>query len=142
MKRTGIVLVMLVLMGLACNLTESSGEAAQTPGAPGPQEVGQLQMTPAQFADGWYRLPTDQPVTISWPEAPPGAVQVTFYLTPTGTGTADAQAAIGSDTNLGDGASLSWLVPSGGFGAHLHAVAYDGNGGRIIASHMSQVYAE
>lgn len=122
---------------------QSTGQGMDvTSTALGLQEIGQLVLTPSPFADGWHRLSAGQMVTLTWPEAPPDTARVTFYLTPTGTGTADAQSPIGTDANPGDGASLTWQVPSGGFSAHLQAVAYDAAGRRISASRLSQVYAE
>ncbi|MBN2470284.1 MAG: LysM peptidoglycan-binding domain-containing protein [Anaerolineae bacterium] len=107
---------------------------------PQPQEIGLLSLEPGEYADGWVRLPAGEAVTIRWAEAPASATLVHFYITPTGTGTADARTVIGTDGSLGDGAEMVWQAQ--GAGGHLHAEATDADGRVVLRSEPVNVYAE
>lgn len=107
---------------------------------PQPQAIGMLSLEPGEYADGWVRLPAGEAITIRWAEAPTSAMLVHFYLTPTGTGTADAKTAIGTDGSLQDGAEMVWQAP--GAGGHLHAEATDASGRVVLRSEPVNIYTE
>lgn len=89
---------------------------------PGGQR-NQLTIAPALGLDGsFYRLAPGSTVTITWPDAPVGALRVDFTLAPTGTGTGQQAQTIGSDLNPADGSAISWGVSISGTG-HIQGVA-------------------
>jgi len=100
-----------------------------------PVEEGQIFITPATEADGWYALTPGQTVTILWQGATTlnQAVAVEFYMAPTGTGTYDARQLLGTDNIPSDGAGISWQVAPDGFSAHIWAEAV-GGGNILVAS--------
>lgn len=73
------------------------------------------------LAGGAYVLQPGATVTITWPDAPPGALRVEFRLYPSGTDAGPGQL-IATDPSAADGAAAVWLVPQGILG-HLQAAA-------------------
>lgn len=90
--------------------------------------------------EGHYTLEAGRTVNLSWPDAPENATSIDFLLTPTGTGTADAEQVIATDYQPTDGQGATWQVP-GGIWAHLHAEAHLPDG-RTVNSQIVNVYAE
>ncbi|MBI5961420.1 MAG: LysM peptidoglycan-binding domain-containing protein, partial [Chloroflexi bacterium] len=89
--------------------------------------VNTLTITPyTKFENGWYTLAGATTVTVTWRDAPVGALQVEFTLSSTGTG--GTPQVIGVDLFPPDGAVLSWGVPRG-MTAQLQAVATMPGGG-------------
>jgi hypothetical protein len=107
-----------------------------------PQRFGVLTISPAVSDDGgWLVVQPNQPLTVALTGGNlAGVTQVDFYLTPTGTGTADAATLIGSDTNMSDSVAISW-TPVGAFGGHVTATVTLADGSRIEAG-VVNVYAE
>lgn len=101
---------------------------------------GQPVVEPHLAFDGHYTLEAGSTVKLGWTDIPPDAVRVDFYLTPTGTGTADAAQVIATDTNPADTQPARWDVP-GGLWAHLHAEATLPDGSKV-SSGIVNVYAE
>lgn len=104
--------------------------------APPGGEPNVLFITPyVSLEDGWYTLTAGATVTISWPDAPVGAMRVNFIMTPTGTEmTGDV---IGSDLAPFNGAAITWSPPAGVL-AHLQAEASMPDG-TIRASEYAKV---
>lgn len=102
-------------------------EAVDTP--PGPE--GQLVVSPiVRNENGWLVLQVGAPVTLSWAGLSTANVQrVEFYVTPTGTNV--PLELVGTDTNMNDGVSISWTVPSP-VTAHLTAAAFTDDGWQIV----------
>lgn len=87
---------------------------------------------------GWLTLAAGATVTISWRDAPIGAVRIDFTLTPTGTGMLPQN--IGADLSPLDGATLTWGVP-GGITAHVQANATMPDGS-IVSSDLLNVVSQ
>jgi len=89
---------------------------------PGGQR-NQLTIAPVLGLDGsFHRLAAGSTVTITWPDAPVGALRVNFTLAPTGTGTGQQAQTIGSDLSPADGSAITWGVTVSGSG-HIQGVA-------------------
>lgn len=88
---------------------------------------------------GWMVLQIGATVTLSWPEAPTQATSVDFYVWPSGTGSTPVY--IGTDNNLGDGASVIWIVPPSLMG-HLSATAILPDGRNAETGTQTQVVGE
>ncbi|MBZ0296781.1 MAG: LysM peptidoglycan-binding domain-containing protein [Anaerolineae bacterium] len=109
----------------------------------GPANRGQVSISPVLRTEGgWLVLSTGATVTLSWPEVDeslPGRVE--FYITPTGTGTADARTLLGTDTTTSDGASIQWTVPDS-IGGHVSARVFLENGTSYETASDVQIYSE
>lgn len=98
-----------------------------------------LTITPyTTFNGGWYFIPFNTTILITWEDAPPGAQRVDFTITPTGTGTAGQGQALGSDLDLSDGAQIAYFTDQGLFG-HLQAVALMPDGSTVSSEIVNVV---
>jgi len=88
---------------------------------------------------GAYVLQPGATVTITWPDAPVGALRIDFRLYPTGTGMQNAGQLIGTDTTPANGAAIAWQVPLAMLG-HLQADAAMPDGS-TQSSELQLVYA-
>lgn len=88
---------------------------------------------------GAYVLQPGATVTVTWPDAPPGALRVVFRLFPTGTNVGSLGQVIGTDPTPADGAAAGWLVPAAILG-HLQAAA-DMPDGSTQLSELQLVYS-
>lgn len=88
---------------------------------------------------GAYVLQPGATVTITWPDAPAGALRVDFLLFPTGTGVEGAGRVIGTDPNAADGATAAWLVPQATLG-HLQGRAWMPDGS-VQPSELQLIYS-
>lgn len=89
--------------------------------------IGKVVVSPIlREQEGMLVLQNGANVTITWPEAPTTAevTRVEFYLTPPDS----SPSLIGTDTNISDGASATYTVPSGITGSYLSARAYLADG--------------
>lgn len=67
-----------------------------------------LTFTPSQPVSGGYRLTAGTTVTITWPDAPIGALKIDFVLTPS----SGAEQIIGTDQDATNGGAIAWAVPT------------------------------
>jgi hypothetical protein len=101
---------------------------------PSEGRVNVLSITPYRQFDGrLYLLQAGITVTIDWTNAPRGASEVDFYLTPDGTGSLPQP--IGSDRNPSDGAAIVWAVPAGVTGS-IQATAAMPDGSTLTSELM------
>lgn len=104
---------------------------------PGGAQYNTLSFKPTLgTAGGVTALQTGAAVTITWRDAPGGAVRVDFLFTPASGGTQT----IGSDANPLDGATMVWTVPAGAVGA-VQARATMPNG-QVLTSETASVRAQ
>lgn len=104
---------------------------------PGSYQYNTLSFAPtAGAAGGTTTLRAGVAVTITWRDAPGGAVRVDFLFTPA----AGATQTIGSDANPLDGATMVWTVPAGAVGT-VQARATMPNG-QVLASEAASVRAQ
>ena len=65
----------------------------------------------SSYSGGWYVVAANSSVTITWADAPAGALRIDFTVTPTGTGTSGGAQTIGSDLNAADGGQITFNTP-------------------------------
>lgn len=114
------------------------------PAPPNPQPVSRSLTINPTYDDngGWLIVAPGSTVTITWAGLPASVSKVDFYIIPPGTGTFDARTSMGIDTNLADGASVTWAIPAEGVMAHIEAAAYLANGSLFMSSSSIQIYAQ
>ena len=92
--------------------------------------TGTLTITPSLGVDGgWTVLPGGEMVIVMWPEALTNAVRVDFSESPGGTG--NPPQVFATDTDLSDGASISWQVPQQMNKGYIQAAAYRADGSEV-----------
>lgn len=95
--------------------------------SPDPVDPGAVYVSPYLYLDGTrYIVAANTTVTINWPNAPvTQSSRVEFYITYAGSGTTER---IGTDNNMGDGASISYAPRSAGV---IYATAFRTNGSTL-----------
>lgn len=92
--------------------------------------TGALTISPNLGDDGgWTVLPGGQTVTIAWPDAPADAVRVDFTESPGGTG--NPPQVFATDSDLLDGASISWQMPIQENKGYFQAAAFRADGSEV-----------
>lgn len=86
--------------------------------------------------NGTFQLRPGETIQIAWQEAPAGAHHVDFiYMLPDG-----ATMVIATDTNMGDGAKIDWVVPSN-LNGKLLAYAFNTSNTLLGQSYTHNIYS-
>jgi LysM repeat protein len=133
----------LIVPGQSLRVPRSPAQEVAVP-LPNPADYGAVILSPYVQRDGdQFTIAPGIQISVYWPSAPGSNVaRVEFYITPTGTGMADARQLIGTDYNLSDGAQINWTTPPTGILGHAHATAFMNNGAAVETTSYAMIYSE